>query len=230
MYKPVATNPKLIPRDPIIKLSKTLLSPPIISNPNQIILETDKDFKGFKFILEIFRELGVKFSEFTIKIKKHIKKVSKKIEDKVKEFIINQKRDLTSYTPKIIIFPSSHNGIPGIREQYNGNINILKTSTLSLTLLSIEDSDKLIEIANEITYVEITTDQGPWIAFLKSQPWRIFSIILGVLYLFIVMIIMFLFPRTYMNLGCALLNPKFWVYPGVGITCACKYHKFIISS
>lgn len=226
MYKSVATNPKLIPRNPIIKLSNTLLSTSIISNPKQVIIETDKDCKGFGLIFEILREFGVKFNEFTVKIKNHIKKVSKKIEDKVKEFIINQKRDVTSYTPKIIIFPSSHNGIPGIREQYNGNINILKTSTLSLTLLSNEDSDKLIEIANEITYVEITTDQGPWITFLKGQPWKTFSIILGVFYLLFAMLMMFLFPRTYMNLGCALLNPKFWVYPGLGITCACKYYSF----
>ncbi|CAB4374598.1 unnamed protein product [Rhizophagus irregularis] len=223
MYKSVATNPKLIPRNPIIKLSNTLLSTSIISNPKQVIIETDKDCKGFGLIFEIFREFGVKFNEFTVKIKNHIKKVSKKIEDKVKEFIINQKRDVTSYTPKIIIFPSSHNGIPGIREQYNGNINILKTSTLSLTLLSNEDSDKLIEIANEITYVEITTDQGPWITFLKGQSWKTFSIILGVFYLLFAMLMMFLFPRTYMNLGCALLNPKFWVYPGLGITCACSF-------
>jgi hypothetical protein len=166
----------------------------------------------------------VKFDEIKDKVKNHIQKVSKRIE----EFIINQKRDLSSYAPKIIIFSSSHNGIPGIREQYYGNINIFKSATLSLTLLSIEDGDKLIEIANEIAYVEITTEQGPWLGFLKSQSWRIFSIIMGVLYFLLVMITMFLFPRTYMNLGCALLNPKFWIYPGLGITCACKYHNFTI--
>ncbi|GET02397.1 hypothetical protein GLOIN_2v1590460 [Rhizophagus clarus] len=211
-----SNDPKFIPRASIIELSRTLFPSPINSTPNQInLIKKDNDLKRFNFISKIFKEFGI----IKDKIKKHIQKVSKRIE----EFITCQKRDLTSYAPKIIIFSSSHDGIPGIREQYNGDINVLKTSTLSLTLINIEDSDKLIKIANEITYVEISTEQGPWIDFLHSDPWQTFSIIMGVLYFLIIMIVMFLFPRTYMNLGCAFFNPKFWIYPGIGIICSCSF-------
>jgi hypothetical protein len=156
------------------------------------------------------------------KIKKTITKDYKGIN---KDKVINQKRELASNVPKIVIFSSSHNGIPGLKEQYYGDVNILRTATLNLTLINIENTEKLIEIANKITYAEITTEQGPWINLIQSKPWKAFSIVMGILYLFIAVITMYLTPKTYMNLGCALSNPKFWVYPGIGIICTCNYRS-----
>ncbi|RIA90539.1 hypothetical protein C1645_152113 [Glomus cerebriforme] len=220
MYKSVTNNPKLIPRTLIIESLKGTLSPSSTNskfhNPKEFNLETNIQTNVKEQVSNFSKGFTRILKEFGAKIKNHIQKVSKRIEDKVKEFI-NQKRELKSFAPKVIIFSSSHNGTPGIREQYNGDFNILGTAIPHLTLLSIEDTEKLIKIANKVIYVEITSEQGPWISLLKSESWKVFSIIMGVLYILIVMITMFLIPRTYMNLGCSLFNPIFWVYPGLSI-------------
>ncbi|CAI2162313.1 13142_t:CDS:2 [Funneliformis geosporum] len=80
-----------------------------------------------------------------------------------------QKSELVNNTPKLVIFSSSHNGIPGIKEQYKGDIKILRTATLIITLINCDDIDDLIKIANEVTYVKVTANEGPWIEFMKSS-------------------------------------------------------------
>ncbi|CAG8532727.1 2097_t:CDS:2 [Funneliformis mosseae] len=130
---------------------------------------------------------------------------------------------LPNNTLKAIIFSSSHNGIPGIREQYKGDIKILRTATLIITLINCEDIDDLIKIANDVAYVNVTANEGPWIEFMKSETWKVFSIVIGLLDLLLVMIIIYLIPKTYVNLGCALCNPKYWIYPALGIIIAFSF-------
>lgn len=217
--KDATVSSELFPRTPIIESSTKETLWPSIQNlspsPSSINSKIrNKPFKARKFEGPIPQKLTPKIQED-----------SKGVVDKFKKFI-NKKRGLKNNVPKVIVFSSSHNGIPGIRERYNGNVDILRTATPILTLINIEDMKKLIEIANNVTYVEITAEQGPWIKLLQSDPWKAFSIIMGVLYLLIIMIALFIIPKTYMHLGCALFNPKFWIYPGLGIISIRSYPFF----
>ncbi|CAI2172267.1 4276_t:CDS:2 [Funneliformis geosporum] len=141
------------------------------------------------------------------------------VETKVKVGLRRRQDISFKYIPKVIVFTSTNEGEPGIKEFSSGDRGVLEKSIPGLTLLKHEDISELKEIRNEISRAKITSGQSKWYDLVTSSSWIALSVIMGIIYVIIIIVSTFLLVSYYKKFGFAVKNIKFYIYPGIALVC-----------
>ncbi|CAG8680860.1 3532_t:CDS:2, partial [Funneliformis mosseae] len=132
-----------------------------------------------------------------------------------------QPRDNVS-TPKVIIFSSMNGGDPGIRDKYYGDFKILSKAKSNLALIRRSDAKKVSKLKPKTSFVEFISETGPWMELLESKELKIWSILFGIFYSFIIISSFSLFVLAIKKYKCAPTNPRLWLFIAI-ISCACIF-------
>jgi hypothetical protein len=123
----------------------------------------------------------------------------------------------------IIIFTSTNDGDPGIREKYFGNIDILSKSISKLVLIRMSDATQISDLMPKISFVEFYSDSGPWIKLLQSKGLEIWTILFGFFYSSIIVLAFLSFILAIKNYKFELTNPRLWLFIAILVYTSSKY-------
>ncbi|GBB85074.1 hypothetical protein RclHR1_11650001 [Rhizophagus clarus] len=113
--------------------------------------------------------------------------------------------------PPVIIFTSMNGGDPGLRENY-GNIDILSQSKSKLALISVSDATQISNLEPQVSFVQYTSDSGPWIKLFKSKEWKIWFILFEIFYSSVVIVAFSSFVLAIKNYKFEYTNPRLWLF------------------
>ncbi|CAG8618293.1 16894_t:CDS:2 [Acaulospora morrowiae] len=120
----------------------------------------------------------------------------------------------------VVIFTSTNNGDPGVRERYMGDSRFLSKARSALVLIRTVDAAKVINLFNETSNAMVTRDNGSWIMLLNSKGLLIWSIVFGILYGCVAVSAFYLTSVGIYKHGLTLTNPRPWLLMGVGLSSA----------
>ncbi|CAG8733337.1 11593_t:CDS:2, partial [Funneliformis mosseae] len=150
------------------------------------------------------------------------------LETKVKVGLRKRQDTTFKFIPKVIVFTSMNEGVPGIKEFYSGDRDVLEKSIPGLTLLKYEDIYELKEINTEIARAKITSGKSKWDDLVKSPSWITWSVIMSIIYVIIIIVSMFLLVNNFKQFGFIVRNIKIYCYPGITFVCILGIIKLTI--
>ncbi|RIA92166.1 hypothetical protein C1645_874958 [Glomus cerebriforme] len=124
----------------------------------------------------------------------------------------NETNDSLSNLPMVIIFTSMNDGDPGIREKYYGNVDILSKSESKLALIRVSDAKEISYLKPKTSFINFTSDSGPWINLLKSKDWKIWSILFGIFYSSMIILAFSSFILAINQYKFDLTNLRLWLF------------------